>query len=167
MGRAEKAGGEIRGHHGQPQPEARQTAPGHRLCLLAPGHPGHRHCRRGHLHPGGPGRQRYQVSLGEHPEVPGGRAETSGTLPGHHHFHPHGAPDLRQGGPGQGAQAGRGHQRGLPGPAGLHGRLLRQLLQPLRPPVAGLRPGRGGIPGRTPNSWASSTCATRTATPCP
>ena len=72
----------------------------HRLCLLAPGHPGHRHCRRGHLHPGGSGRQRYQVSLGEHPEVPGCGAETSGALPGHHHLRPHGAPDLRQGGPG-------------------------------------------------------------------
>ena len=70
-------------------------------------------------------------------------------LPGHHHLHPHGAPDLRQSGPGQGAQAGRGHRRGLPGPAGLHGRLLRQLLQPLRPPVAGVRAGRGGIPGRS------------------
>ena len=72
----------------------------HCLCLLAAGHPGHRHCRRGHLHPGGSGRQRYQVPLGEHPEVSGGGAETSGALPGHHHLHPHGAPDLRQGGPG-------------------------------------------------------------------
>ena len=74
LGRAAKAGGEIRGHHGQPQPEARPTPPGHRFCLLTAGHPGHRHCRRGHLHPGGPGRQGYQVPLGEHPEVPGGGA---------------------------------------------------------------------------------------------
>ena len=42
----------------------------------------------------------------------------------------------------QGAEAGRAAQRCLSHHPGLHGRPVRQLLQPLRPPVAGLR--RGG-----------------------
>ena len=61
-------------------------------------------------------------------------------------FPAHGSPDFRQGGPGQGAQAGRRPRPGLPDAPGLHGRILRQLLQPLRPPVAGLRGGGGRIP---------------------
>ena len=42
----------------------------------------------------------------------------------------------------QGAQAGRADQRRLPDHPGLHGRAVRELLQPLRPPVAGLHRGR-------------------------
>ena len=128
--------------------ELRKLPQGYCLWLLAPGHPGHRHRRRRHLYPGGSRRQRYQFSLAERPKIPDCGPETSGALPGHHHLRSHGAPVLRQGEPGQGAEARGGHRRGLPRPPGLYGRLFRQLLQPLRPPVAGLRPGRRGIPGQ-------------------
>ena len=55
-----------------------------------------------------------------------------------------GAAGLRRRRPRQGAEAGRADRRGLPDLAGVPRRLLRQRLQPLRPAVAGLRPGRGG-----------------------
>ena len=48
----------------------------------------------------------------------------------------------------------------------VHGRAVRQLLQPVRPPVAGVCRRRRGSTGRMPPSSASSTCATATATPC-
>jgi len=48
---------------------------------------------------------------------------------------------------GRSAQAGREPARSLPDAAVLHGRNLRQLFQPLRPPMAGVRRGRGRIPG--------------------
>ena len=56
------------------------------------------------------------------------------------------AAGLPERGPRQGAQAGHRAERGVPDAADLHGRLLRELLQPVRPPVAGLRPGRGRLP---------------------
>ena len=46
------------------------------------------------------------------------------------------------------------------------GGAVRELLQPLRPPVAGLRAGRGRLPHATPKTSASSMCATTTATWC-
>ena len=48
--------------------------------------------------------------------------------------------------PRQSHQTGRRRQRCLPDHPGLHGRTVRQLLQPLRPPVAGLCPGRRRLP---------------------
>ena len=54
----------------------------------------------------------------------------------------------------------------LPDHPDLHGRRLRQLLQPLRPPMAGLRPGRGPVPRRKPATSAASMSATARAKRC-
>ena len=43
----------------------------------------------------------------------------------------------------QGAQAGCRHQGCVPNDSGVHGRVVHQLLQPVRPPMAGVRRGRG------------------------
>ncbi len=134
------------GHHGESQPAHGRHPPGGGLRVLAAGHSGHRHLRRGDLHPGGPRRQGYRVFVGERAEIHGSGQEAAGDRARDHDLPAHGAADLRKRGPRQGAQAGGRLKPGLPHPAGLHGRLLRQLLQPLRPPVAGLRAGRGRLP---------------------
>ena len=56
---------------------------------------------------------------------------------------------------------------GLQDAAGLHGRRVRQLLQPLRPRLAGLRAGRGRLPHERRATSASSTCATARASMVP
>ena len=62
---------------------------------------------------------------------------------------------------------GRRHERrvqhALPG---LPGRLLRQRFQPLRPHLAGERPGRGAVPRSARATSASSRCATSAARWC-
>ena len=58
-------------------------------------------------------------------------------------FLPERAPALRRRRPGQGAQAGHQSRVGLPDAAGVHGQRLRELLQPVRAGLAGVRPGRG------------------------
>ena len=128
------------------QPPAQSAAPGGGLRVFASGHPGNRHGGRCDVYPGRPGRQGYRLSVGQHPEVPGGGKEAPGNRPGHDDVSADGAAALRECGPRQGAQAGGGPEPGLPNPAGVHGRVLRQLLQPVRPSVAGLRSGRRRVP---------------------
>ena len=53
---------------------------------------------------------------------------------------------VRRCGPRQSAQAGCAAQRCLSHHSGLHGRTVRELLQPLRPPVAGVCRGRRRLP---------------------
>jgi len=113
----------------------------------------HRHLRRGHVHSRGPCRQGYPVPHGERQQVHGGGAETSRAGGRQHHVPPLGSPDLHGRGPGQGAEARRQPLRRLQDPPGLPGKRLRQLLQPFRPPVAGLRPGRGGLPHEIGGRW--------------
>ena len=92
--------------------------------------------------------KRFMDAARERPEVGAG----------HDHVPAVGAAGLRRGRPRQGAEAGRRARRRVPDAAGLHGRLVRQLLQPLRAHLAGLHPGRGRVPHRAPRTWVSSTC---------
>ena len=80
---------------------------------------------------------------------------------------PERAPALRRRRPGQGAQAGHQPRVGLPDAAGVHGQRLRELLQRVRPGLAGVRPGRGGLPDAGPIPSRSSMCATRSNQPVP
>ena len=146
LGGTEKTGGEVRSHHGPPEPGVCETPAGSGLCLFSPGHPRHRHRRRRDHGDRGSGRQGHRFPVGEHPEIPGRGAQAARAGPRHHDLHSHRAPDLRQCGPRQGAQTGGGAHRCVPNAADLHGRLLRQLLQPVWPPMAGLRAGRGRVP---------------------
>ena len=63
-----------------------------------------------------------------------------------HDAAPEHAAVLRRGRSRQGAQAGHRAVLGLPGAAGVPGRRVRQLLQPVRARLAGVRPGRGRVP---------------------
>ena len=58
-------------------------------------------------------------------------------------------------------------QRGVPDAAGLHGRLVRELLQPLRPGVAGLRAGGGRLPRAGRRTWGSFYVRNQAGTPVP
>ena len=147
LARAQEPRGEVRGHHGEPQPAHGRSIPqGVAFAFSPPAIPGI----------GTSGGVTFiledragkdiaflwantQKFMAEAQEAAGDRRRD-------HDLPADGAADLRGRGPRQGAQAGGRSEPGLPDPAGLHGRLLRQLLQPLRPPVAGLRPGRGRIP---------------------
>ena len=114
--------------------------------LLPARHSGHRHVRRHHVHAGGSRRPGPGVPGGEHREVPRGRAPAARVRPAVHHAAAERAAALCGRGPGQGAQAGDQPRVGLPDPAGVHGQRLRELLQPVRPGLAGVRPGRGRVP---------------------
>ncbi len=139
---------------------------GHRLCLPAAGHPRRRHLGRRHLHPRGPGRQGHCVPGRADQQIPRGGPQAAGAGRHQHDLPPDGAPGLRGRGPRQGPQAGGGPLGCLQDPAVLHGRRLRELLQPLRPPVADLRPGRGRVPDQGRRTSGSSTCGTATARWC-
>ena len=73
---------------------------------------------------------------------------------------------LRGRGPRQVQDDEGGPQRRFRHVAGLPGRLLRQRLQPLRPHLAGERPGRRPLPHQRRDGASSSRCATPTATWC-
>ena len=141
LGRAQGAGGTIRGHQGGADEEARRAARGHRLCLPAAGHSRRGHVGRRHLHSGRPCRQGRRLPGGEHGQVHRGCEKAPGTGRCLHDVPPDGAADLRRRRPRPGAQAGREHQRRLQDAAELPGQRLHQLLQPVRPPVAGLPAG--------------------------
>ena len=70
----------------------------------------------------------------------------------------------RQGGQRQGHDTADPAERALPDDADVHGRLAGQLLQPLRPAVAGVRAGGRRLPHQGRKSRASSTSATPPAT---
>ena len=72
---------------------------------------------------------------------------------------------LRRGGSRQGAEARHPPDRGVPGAAGVPRRRLRELLQPVRASLAGVRPGRRPVPDQADKSVAS-TCATPRAIRC-
>ena len=106
----------------------------HRLLVPAAGHPRRRHVGRRHLRARGPQRRRtsrsspsntnrFIAAARQRPEF--GSAFTT--------LHSQRAAVLRQGRPRQGAQAGRRPDHGLQDAPGVHGRRLRELLQPLRP----------------------------------
>ena len=78
--------------------------------------------------------------------VPGGRAQAARVRPALHHPAAERAAVLRRGRPRQGAQARDRPGLGLPDAAGVPGRRLRELLQPVRTGLAGLRAGRGRVP---------------------
>ena len=82
-------------------------------------------------------------------------------------FIPSVAAGLRRRRPRQGAQAGRRPEHGVQDAPGVHGRRLRELLQPLRTRLAGVRAGRGRVPDAGARTSASSTCATAKGEPVP
>ena len=117
-------------------PEARS------LRLLAARDSRRRHLRRVHLHSRRPVGRRRKVPLGQPEHVHGRRAQTPGDRQPEHHLPAQRAAAVRRGRSRQGHQAGRRHQRRVPHHPGLHGRPVRQLLQSLRTPMAGLRRSR-------------------------
>ena len=125
----------------RPAPDSRFRRGG-RVQLAAAGP--QRHADRGGAGQAGPGLHR------------GGAAAARAGQPVHV-VQPAGAPGGRRAGPREGAQPGRADQRRLRGPVGLDGRHLRERLQPVRPTVPGLRPGRAGVPQR-PDDIGNSTC---------
>ena len=126
--------------------ELGEPARGDRLRVPAAGDPRRRHLGRRHVHaPGSLGRRR-RVPRREHAALHRRGAQAARDRLGHHALRVRRAAALREGGPRQGAEAGRRDRQRLPDAPGLHGRLLRQLLQPLRPHLAGLRAGRGRVP---------------------
>ena len=66
--------------------------------------------------------------------------------------------------PREGVEAGRAAERRVSNHPSLHGRTVRELLQSLRPPMAGLRRGRGRVSQEPGQRRASSTCAMPRAT---
>ena len=119
---------------------------GDRLRVPAARDPGPRHRRRLLALAPGPERRHDRVPGREPPEVPGGRAQAAGARQRQQRLAAVRAADLRRRRPRQGPQAGRRDQRRLPDAAGVPRRHLRQPVQPLRPPVAGLPAGRGRGP---------------------
>ena len=125
-----------------------------RIRLFAARHSGHRHERRRDLHPSGSLRQGRRLPRRERREVRRRRTRTEGTRRSHTDVFTRRAAGFPECGPRQGAQAERRSECRLPDAADFHGRLLRQLLQPVRPPVAGLRAGRGRLPHERRSSRA-------------
>ena len=103
----------------------------------------------------------------EHRDIPRGRAQAAGDRRGVHDLHPQ---RRRRCSPTW--TATRCSSKGVDLSEvyktlqAFMGGVLRQLLQPLRPAVAGLRAGRGRLPHAAPSNSASSTCATARATRC-
>ena len=129
----------VPGDQAAREPGAAQASGRDRLQLLAAGDSRRRHLRRIHLRARGPLGQGRRVPRRQPEHVHGRRAQAAGDRRREHHLPAERAAAVRRRRSRQGAQAGRAAQRRLPDDPGLHGRLLRQLLQPLRPPVAGLR----------------------------
>ena len=93
-----------------------------------------------------------RVPRAEHGASSSPRRTSARVRAGLHHLRPERAAGLRQRGSREGPQAGRRSELGLQDAAGVHGRRLRQLLQPLRTRLAGLRPGRGRVTAPTPSA---------------
>src|SRR5213594_1956383 len=146
LGRAGQEGAHRRRHHAGPEPATSGRSRRAGLRRRAAGHPGHRHRRRRDVHAGGPRGQGPCVPGRQYRQVHRGRAQAARVLPGLHHAAAERAAALRSGGPGQGAQAGDRALLGVPDPPGVPRRHLRELLQPVRAGLAGVRPGRGRLP---------------------
>ena len=108
-----------------------------------PAIPGVGTCRRVHVHSGGPLRKRRCVSREQYEQVPGGRAQAAGIRLRDDDIPAQCAAAVHRRGSRQGAQAGCRHQGCVSNDSGVHGRVVHQLLQPVRPPMAGVRRGRG------------------------
>ena len=137
---------ESRRDHGLPQPPPRADRGGAGLCL-----PASRHRRCGHVgrlqfHAPGPRGAIRRLPGAERRSLPGGGPPAARADARQQLAHRPGAPGVRQRGPRQGAQAGGGPRGGLPDPQRLHGHPVRELLQPVRAPVAGVRRRRGRVP---------------------
>ena len=123
-----------------------------RFRLSAAGDSRRGHLGRRHVHAGGPLRQGHPVSGGEPAEVHGSRAKSARNWRA---CSPPPCPPCRRCSwtwIATRCSAGREAAGRLPDDAVLHGRRVRELLQPLRPAVAGVRAGRGRLPheGRKP-----------------
>ena len=81
-------------------------------------------------------------------DVPGRGAPAAGAAYRLHVVRSELPADQGRAGPGEGAQARRARQRGVPGDVGLARRQLRERLQPVRPALPRLRPVRGRLPAQ-------------------
>ena len=79
----------------------------------------------------------------QHEQVPGRRAQAAGIRLRDDDVPAQRAAAVHRRGSRQSAQAGCRHQGCVSNDSGVHGRVVHQLLQPVRPPMAGVRRGRG------------------------
>ena len=156
VGRAHGAREQYQAIQRAHEPRAREAARGDRVRVPAAGDSGRRHGGRLHVHARRtaraqrrrvPRRERAAASWPRRASVPRSRRSTTP-------FVARRAAGLRRRGPRQGAEAGRRPRATSTHAPGVHGRRLRQRLQPLRPAVAGLRAGRGRVPHATPRTSA-------------
>ena len=124
-----------------------------------PSIPGLGHRRRIHDAAAGSQRQPARVPGATGREVHRGGAEAAGDRADQHAVPRVGAADLRRHRPQQGAQGGRADRGCEHDARGAARQLVYQRLQPLRPRVQGLHPGRAGVPARPEAARAASTCA--------
>jgi len=99
--------------------------------------------------------------------LPAGGPKAPGAEQPEHHAVAHHSASIHRCGPGQNDCARRGSQRPLPDAAGLHGRSLCQLLQPIRPPMAGFHRGGRRAANARGERRPVSMCATTRAAWCP
>ena len=98
-----------------------------------------------HVYSRGPVRRRSSVPLGQPEQVHGGSAQATRDRRPDHDVPAERTAAVRRSRSRQGNQTRRRNQRRVPDHPGVYGRPFRQLLQPLRTPVAGLRRSRGRI----------------------
>ena len=118
----------------------------HCILLSAAGHSGRGNLGRRHLHSGRPLGQRHRLSRQEHADLHGRGPQASGAGRRDDHRAVRRAAGRRQRRQRQGHDPADSVERPVPDDADVHGRLADQLLQPLRPAVAGVRPGRRRLP---------------------
>ncbi len=150
VGRPRSPRPDRQGDRRQAQRAVFEDSRGARLRLAAAGHS--RHQRRRwvqHVHPGSqrrvgavPGRERQAVRR-RRPQAPRAAEREPELLAV-------GAADLRRGRQGEGVEAGGADRGRLRGPAGVHGRRLRQRLHPVLSAVEGVRAGRYRPTGAAP-----------------
>jgi HAE1 family hydrophobic/amphiphilic exporter-1 len=126
---------------GPPEQRAAQDSGRKGYRLFTPFDPGDWNRRRLHLHPGGPRRQGHRLPCRQREQVYGGGGQEEGNRGPLDNLPSLGSADLRQGGPRQGHETGRGTRGRLPDATVLHGRHIRELFQPVRAPMAGVRGG--------------------------
>ncbi len=128
------------------EPRIQQDSGRGRFPVPAAGDSGRRYFGRGDLRAGGPCRQGVQLSGGQSEDVHGGGQEAARAGQRVHDGAALGAAGLCQRGPRPSAPAGREASGCLSDHAVLHGRRVRELLQPVWPPMAGLCAGGGRLP---------------------
>ena len=146
MGRTQRAERAIRRDQAEHQSAARRRPRGHRLLLPAARHSRHRHVGRRHVHARRSRRTRRELPRRKPGALPRSRAQAAGDRHRDHDVPAGRAAGVHRRRSRQGPQARRRSFAGQPDDADVHGRLLRELLQPLRPAVAGLRAGRRRLP---------------------